>query len=81
MENFIDLQAQLNILPGIDSARINEMKEKYGLEHIEFWHFRHFAEMCDYILENDINNENFLSKDAKDRLVNYFSDFSEKHPL
>ena len=81
METTIDLQEHLNVLPGIDYVRIKELKEKYGHERIAFWNFRQFAEMCDYILEHDIKNENFLSKDTNERLINYFSTFTENHPV
>jgi len=85
MENFIDSQKLQNAISGIgtilNAQCISELKEKYGHEPIAFWHFRQFEEMCDYILKNDIDNESILSKDAKERLINYFSAFIEEHPL
>lgn len=85
MENFINIQQLQNAISGRDCIRnaqcTSELKEKYGHERIAFWHFRKFEEICDYILKNDIEKEILLSKDAKDRLVSYLSDFIEKHPL
>ena len=85
MENFTYPQDLQNAISGRDCIRnaqcISELKVKYGHEPIAFLHFRQFSEMCDYILKNDIENEDFLSKDVKERLVSYFFDFIEKHPL
>ena len=83
MKNFINLREYLNPESSgnivLNTLYITELKERYGHERIVFWHFRHFWEMCDYILENDIRNENFLSKDAKHNLINFISTFIKNH--
>ena len=82
MKNFINHQELQDAISGRvnihNTQCISELKEKYGHEPIAFWHFRQFAEICDYLLQNDINE---LSIDAKERLTSFFSTFIEKNPL
>ena len=66
----IDIQKVLDIY---------KLRDKYGDERIAFLHFRYFKELCDYILENNIENENVLSKDVKERLLDYYTTFVKKH--
>lgn len=83
MENFIQLEDLEMAISGkvnsLNTQFINEQREKYGHEFISFWHFRRFDEMCDYIQEKVLQDENFLSEDAKKRIIGFFMTFINNH--
>lgn len=80
MDNFIDIETALSGRGIIyDKQYIKELRAKYGRESFVLWQFRRFDEVCNYILENDIEDDRLLSKDAKATLIDRFSAFSKNY--
>lgn len=83
MDNFISFEDLEKAISGegavLNTQYVNELKEKYGQEPIAFWHMRRFDTLCDYIQTTVIQNENVLSNDAKERLIDFFITFVKNH--